>query len=181
MVDRNETRTGVTQPAGLFRNRDYVVLVAGQVVSFVGSQVQDIALPLLVLAITGSPLQAGLVLGASAVAYLVASLVAGGLVDRWNRKRVMMVCDGARAVLTLSIAAALWAGHLTMPHLYLAVAVLGALGIFFSVANTAALPNVVREDQLTEAIGQVQTLFSALHRRFGEDDRGPHGAGTRAG
>lgn len=150
------------RPVNLWRNADYLLLQGGQVVSFVGSQVQGIALPLLVLAVTHSATQAGIVLGFSTAAFLVVCPIAGTLVDRWNRRWIMIVCDTGRLLMTIAVPAAIWFGHLTMPLLYVVVIVSGAASAFFTLANAAALPNVVRPEQLTEAIGLQQTGFSAI-------------------
>ncbi|HUC59882.1 MAG TPA: MFS transporter, partial [Streptosporangiaceae bacterium] len=91
----------------LRRNRDFLLLWTGQVVSTVGMRVSALAYPLLVLYLTGSPLLAGLVASAQTVPFLLLYLPAGVLVDRWNRKRVMLTADGSRAVLLGSIVLAL--------------------------------------------------------------------------
>jgi MFS family permease len=83
----------------LWRNRDFMLLWSGQVVSTVGMRVTTLAYPLLVLALTGSPFQAGLVGFAQTLPFLVLYLPAGALVDRWDRKRVMLAADGVRVVL----------------------------------------------------------------------------------
>ena len=85
----------------LWRHRDYLLLWGGQVVSNVGSGVSQIAFPLLVLAVTHSPAQAGFVAAARALAYVVFVLPAGALVDRWDRKRLMIYCDVGRALCLL--------------------------------------------------------------------------------
>ena len=127
------------RPVNLWRNADYLLLQGGQVVSFVGSQVQGIALPLLVLAVTHSATQAGIVLGFSTAAFLVVCPIAGTLVDRWNRRWIMIVCDTGRLLMTIAVPAAIWFGHLTMPLLYVVVIVSGAASAFFTLANAAAL------------------------------------------
>src|ERR671936_321576 len=76
----------------LWRNRDYMLLWSGQLVSTVGTGVSQLAFPLLMLAITRSPAQAGLLGAVEALPYVIFSLPAGALVDRWNRKRVMLIC-----------------------------------------------------------------------------------------
>src|SRR5690242_6464371 len=96
----NSSRSG---PRSLWRNRDYLLLQSGQVVSSLGDQQQFIALPLLILALTGSPLQAGLAVSLNTIAVLVVSPLAGALVDRWDRKRTMLLCDAGRMLLILSI------------------------------------------------------------------------------
>ncbi len=84
------------RPDALWRNRDAVLLWAGQAVSTLGSQVSGLALPLLVLALTGSAAQAGLVGALQTLPHLVFSLPAGALIDRWDRKAVMVRCDIVR-------------------------------------------------------------------------------------
>src|SRR6476646_11840674 len=67
----------------LRRNRDFILLWSGQVVSTLGSEVSGLAFPRLVLSLTGSPAQAGIVGFARGLPYLLVYLPAGALVDRW--------------------------------------------------------------------------------------------------
>ena len=92
------------RPISLWRNRDFMLLWCGQVVSSVGSRVSMLAFPLLVLAITHSPAQAGLIGALRGLPYALFILPAGALIDRWNRKRVMIICDTGRALALGSIA-----------------------------------------------------------------------------
>lgn len=163
MLSQKEHETS-TQP--LWRNRDYLLLQSGQLVSFVGDQQQFIALPLLILALTSSALQAGIALGLSTIAMLVFSPIAGVLADTWNRKRVMLLCDAGRMLLILSIPLAFWFHALTMLQIYIVVTLAGVLGTLFSVANAASLPNVVTQDQLPAALAQSQAAYSGI-RTFG--------------
>ena len=75
----------------LHRNRDFLLVWSGQVVSAVGSAVSSVAFPLLVLTLTDSPAKASLVGFAGTLPFLLFRLPAGGLVDRWDRKRTMIV------------------------------------------------------------------------------------------
>ncbi len=152
--------TSKTPP--LWRNHNYVLLQSGQIVSFIGNQQQFLALPLLVLALTGSAVQAGLVIGLNAVASIVVSPIAGVLVDRWDRKTTMVLCDAGRMLVTLTIPLAFWSHMLTMPSIYVAVAIASVLGTLFSVANAATLPNVVTQDQLPVALAQSQAAYTSV-------------------
>jgi MFS family permease len=78
--------------APLSRNRNYRVLWGSQALSEFGGSVSNLALPLMVLAVTRSPATVGLVLGTGAAASLLVGLPAGALVDRWDRKKVMLSC-----------------------------------------------------------------------------------------
>src|SRR5260370_39309668 len=116
MLDRRRTPLLKRLPppsVPLRRNGDYLLLWSGQVVSSLGSQVSQLALPLLLLALTHSPAQAGVAGALRATPYLIFSLPAGALIDRWDRKRVMIVCDTGRALSLVSLAIALWLGPLT--------------------------------------------------------------------
>jgi MFS family permease len=138
----------VEQPAAsqvksLWRNRDYLLLWSGQMVSSVGTQVSGLAFPLLALLLTGSPAQAGFMGALRALPYLFLSLPVGALVDRWDRKRVMILCDSGRAI-TLGSIPLVYALFGTVPvaQLYLAALVEGTLFVFFNIAEVACLPRV---------------------------------------
>jgi MFS family permease len=150
----------------LWRNRNYLLLQGGQIVSYIGNQQQSFALPLLVLALTGSAVQAGIAVGLSAIATIVVSPLAGALVDRWDSKTTMLLCDAGRMLLVFTLPLAFWFHVLTMPQIYIVVTIAGALATIFSVANTAALPNVVTQDQLPAALAQSQAAFTGV-RVFG--------------
>jgi predicted MFS family arabinose efflux permease len=142
----------VTVP--LRRNRDYLLLWSGQVVSALGSAVSSVAFPLLVLALTGSPAKAGLVGFAGTLPYFLVQLPAGGLVDRWDRKRTMIIADALRGVALGSIAVAAIAGVLTVPHIALVAFVEGSFFVLFTTAERSALPRVVATEQLPAALAQ---------------------------
>jgi len=145
----------------LLRNRDYMLLWSGQMVSQLGSGISQLALPLLVLYLTrshaqpdGSPAQAGGVAAAFAIPYIVFSLPAGALIDRWNRKRVMILCDIGRAANAASIPIVAALGVLTVPQLYVNTLIEGSLFVFFNLAEVSCLPRVVPKEQLSSAGAQ---------------------------
>lgn len=149
------------KPPSLWRNRDYVLLWSGQVISTAGSGASSIVTPLLILALTNSPASAGLASALYALPYLLFSLPAGALIDRWDRKRVMMLCDVGRALALGSVPLALWLGALKLWHIYVVVFIEGTLFVFFNVAEVAALPRVVPTAQLPEAAAQNEAAFGA--------------------
>ncbi|HEX6543239.1 MAG TPA: MFS transporter [Ktedonobacterales bacterium] len=143
-----------TRPVRLWRNRSYMLLWSGQAVSSVGTQVSTVAFPLLVLLVTHSPAQAGLMGAVRALPYLIFSLPAGALVDRWDRKRVMILCDTGRAIALGSIPIALALGRMSLAQLYIVSALEGSLFVFFNIAEVACLPRVVPVEQLPAANAQ---------------------------
>ncbi len=148
------TEIKANQPRPLWRNRDYVLLVSGQVVSLIGSQFSLIAFPLLALFISGSPAQAGLIGSTRLLPHFLLSLPAGALADRWDRKRVMQICDAGRALSLASIPIAFALGHLTLLQLYLVSLIEGTLFVFFDLAEVACLPRVVGKEQIVSATAQ---------------------------
>lgn len=123
---------------------------------------QFLALPLIVVAITGSAAQAGLVLGSQTLVFLVFGIYAGALVDQWDRKRAMIWCDIGRAVLTALVPIAYLGDFLAMPLLYVVAIGNGILATLFSSANSSALPNIVPRAQLPAALGTLGAASNTL-------------------
>ncbi|MFC9220722.1 MFS transporter [Streptomyces hygroscopicus] len=142
----------VTGPVPLSRNRDYRLLWGGQALSEFGFHAAVIGFPLLVLALTGSGAASGLVMGTVAAAQMVVGLPAGVLVDRLDRKAVMLGCEAAQAVSAISLVAAVWSGAATVWHMVVVAAVFGASAALFEPAENASLPALVADGQLPTAV-----------------------------
>ena len=146
----------------LRRNRDFVLLQVGQTLSTIGSESTAIAYPLLVLAVTGSPAQAGVVGFARIVPWALFGVAAGVLADRLNRKRVMIVADVVRLVAVSSLVAALAAGHVSVLQIVLVAFVEGSMLVFFNIAELGALRSVVPARQLPAAAAAEQARYSTV-------------------
>ncbi|TML28113.1 MAG: MFS transporter [Actinobacteria bacterium] len=133
-----------------------MVLWSGQVVSTIGTRVTGVAFPLLVLAETHSPAKAGIVGFAQTLPYMLFYLPAGALVDRWDRKRTMIVADAGRTLALGSLAVALALDDFTFAQVVVVAFVEGTLFVFFSLSESAALPQVVPKEQLPTAVAQNQ-------------------------
>ena len=143
----------------LWRNRDFTLLWTSQVASTVGTRVTAVAYPLLVLLLTGSPTLAGVVAFAQTLPYLLIYLPGGAWVDRWDRRRTMVVCELGRAVALGSVAAVALAGGVAAVSVWQLAAVAfveGCLFVLFDLAEGAALPHLVHETQLPTAIAYNQ-------------------------
>ena len=150
-------------PPALWRNRDFNVFWIGQTLSGLGDAFGFIALPLLVLEATGSLLQMGLVTGTFGVGSLLSGIFAGALVDRLDRRRLMIVCDVVRTFVYASIPLTWWLVGPNVAVLY-AVTALGALfGNTFQVAGITAIANLVDRDQLTDANGRLQGSYALMY------------------
>ncbi|MGV9268857.1 MFS transporter [Kitasatospora sp. NPDC003701] len=152
------TKTDVAEPGEalepLSKNRDFTLLWLGAGVSVLGSRVSSTAFPLLILWQGGSIASAGLVAFAAQLPNLVVQLPAGALVDRWDRRRVMLACDLGAGLAMAGVVAALLLGHLWIPLLMLAAFVEGSAMIFYRLAERAAVRNVVRPEHLSTALSR---------------------------
>ncbi|MBF6589211.1 MAG: MFS transporter [Ktedonobacterales bacterium] len=144
-------RPTAPRATALWRDHDFALLWSGQFVSSLGTAVSTLALPLLVLALTHSPAQAGFVAAARGLPYVIFSLPAGVLVDRWNRKAMMIRCDIIRWLALGSVPLAFALGRLTLLQVYVIALVEGTAYVFFSLAQIASLPRVVAPAQLSRA------------------------------
>jgi MFS family permease len=146
----------------LRRNRDFLLLMAGQLLSSAGSQLTAVAYPLLVLTLTNSPAQAGLVGFARLAPTPLFGLLAGEAADRWDRKRIMIVSDAVRALAIASLAAAILFDSAGLWLIAAAALVEGTGSVFFYGAQTGALRAVVPRRQLPDAVGAQQARFATV-------------------
>jgi predicted MFS family arabinose efflux permease len=139
----------------LRRNRDFVLLQLGQLLSAIGVQMTAIAYPLLVLAETHSAAKAGIVGFARVVPYPVCGLLAGAAADRWNRKALMIGSDAVRALAVVALAATIAVGSVEFWLIVAVSLVDGAGSSFFAAAQAGALRSVVPARQMPAAIATV--------------------------
>ncbi|MFJ4780043.1 MFS transporter [Streptomyces sp. NPDC088762] len=144
----------------LRRNKDFTVFWLGQALSVLGGSVSLIALPLLVLEATGSVVQLGLVTVVSGSTAIGTGLFAGHVVDRVDRRRLMIVCDLARAALLGAVPVVWWAGGPRIWLLYALTALVTVLKTLFDVAYVTAVPALVRTEDLTAANGRLMGTFA---------------------
>ncbi len=142
------------EPGSLWRNRDFQLLWIGQAASALGSRASTVAYPLLVLALTGSPADAGIVGFAATIPYLVLQLPAGVLVDRVDRRRAMLACDAGRLVVLAGVAAAVATGQTPLWLLVLTALAEGCLTVVFNLAELSAIQLLVASEQLEPALAQ---------------------------
>ncbi len=146
----------------LRRNRDFVLLQAGQLLSTAGTESTAIAYPLLVLALTHSPAKAGIVGFARFLPYPAFALLAGVAADRWNRKRLMLGADVVRTLAVGSLVAAIALDRLTYAQIPIVAFVEGCCYVLFNVAETGALRSVVPAKQLPQAAAAEQGRMAAV-------------------
>lgn len=145
-----------TSSRSLWRNHDFMILWTSETVSSLGTSMSFFVFPLIGYTLSGSTVEAALAGSAFTLGNVVSRLPAGALVDRWNRRAVLLGSQVAGALLYASLAAALLVGRLTLVHLVTVALVTGVIGTFFQPAETAAVRTVVPRDQLPTAFSQNQ-------------------------
>lgn len=130
-------------------NRDYRQLYFGQIVSLLGDWFEFIAVQTLVFTLTNSGLAAGLAIIASNLPAFFLIPVAGSFADRFDRRKIMIAMDLVRAGLALSLLLVRTADQIWMVYVFQTLSVIFAS--FFNPALNAAMPNLVRRDQLLTA------------------------------
>lgn len=132
----------------VFRKRDFRLLWSAQLVSTIGTALTDLAAGILVFRETHSALSVGLMFVATAVPTLIVGLIAGVFVDRYDRRKIMVIADLLRAAIVVSIPILI---HINIALLYVAVALVSTISQFFNPANDAVLPEVASDDELAAA------------------------------
>jgi hypothetical protein len=137
----------------LRRNRDFLLLQAGQLLSSSGTESTSIAYPLLVLSVTGSAARAGVVSFARTLPWALLALPAGVLADRRNRRRLMVAADGVRLLAIGCLAAIILAHQVPFGAIPLVAFVEGSGTVLFLAAHAGAMRAVVPARQLPAAVG----------------------------
>ncbi|MBX3103468.1 MAG: MFS transporter [Cryobacterium sp.] len=148
----------VTNSSGpsLWHNRDYLLLMTGKTTQIIGSGLANFAVPLLAFALTNSVLLAGLVSTISALGALVATLPAGAIADRVDRKRLLIACSAIDLLLLSTLVFAMAISALSIWHLAAVLFLSTVVASFFTPAETGAIREVVRGDQMGSAMAAMQ-------------------------
>lgn len=151
-----------SSPGSLWRNQEYLLLWLGQAVSSLGTGISQLAFPLLILAETRSPAAAGIAGALQQAPLFLFSLPAGALVDRWDRKRVMLLCTLGLLLCLASIPVALIFWRLTLAHIYIVAFVIGSFALFYRLAELSALTWLVPKAQMPTAVAQNEAAYSTV-------------------
>jgi len=141
----------------VLRNRDFLALWLGQVISQIGDSFTYLALLITVNRLTGSTVAMGFMVISLTLPQLIFSFLAGVVVDRVDRKRVMVVSDLLRGLLVLAFITVRTPEQVYV--FYVVGFLLSSAGVFFSPAKTAMIPRIVQgEERLLSANALSQTI-----------------------
>jgi MFS family permease len=135
----------------LRQNRDFGLLWVGAGFTYLGLRVTALVYPLLVLWSGGSNAMAGLVGFAALLPQLLVQLPAGAYVDRWDRRRLMLVCQLGCVLALSSLAVPVALGRLWLPQVFAVAFIEGSLMVVYQLAERSAVPHLVAAEQLGSA------------------------------
>jgi hypothetical protein len=144
--------------AALMRDKNFIWLMAGAAISMLGDQFTLVALPWLVLRMTGDTLVLGTVLGLMSLPRALFILIGGAVVDRYSPKKVLMVTKYINTLLLAALAALVLAGGLSLWTVYALAFAIGLSTAFSIPSGTSMLPHVMQRAQLPAANGVMMGL-----------------------
>lgn len=145
-----------TAAESLYRNRAFMILWTGGIVSELGSSMSTLVFPLVGFALTRSTFLAGLAATGVLVGELLGRLVSGPLVDRWAKRNTVVAANAVAAVAMSSVAVASLTHWLTLAHLLVAGLAIGLAEAFLAPAVSASIRHVIPMDQLPSAYTRLQ-------------------------
>jgi MFS family permease len=145
---------------GVFRHREFRLLLAGQTASTLGDRIVFVALALYVTDV-GSPSDVGIVLAAHALPLVAFLLIGGVWADRLPRHRVMIVTDAVRFALHGLLAALIFTGGVEIWMIAVIEALFGTAEAFFRPAYTGLIPQTVPESEIQPAKASFGTVETA--------------------
>lgn len=137
--------------AGRFLSRDFRLLWLGQGTSQFGDRIHQLAMAWWVLQETGSAAMMGALLAVTSIPQVIFSPLAGPLIDRSERRKLMLLCDILRAVLVAVMAFLALRHVLPLPLMFVMAFLLASLGAVFMPASLAIMPEVVETEALMRA------------------------------
>ncbi|WEN15646.1 MFS transporter [Rhodanobacter sp. AS-Z3] len=185
--------TSTVRPKSVLANHNFRLLFGGSTISMLGDQFTLLALPWLVLKLTGNPAALGLVLATMALPRALFMLIGGAMVDRLSPRHVLLAARGANALLVALLAVLVLLGDIQMWLVYAIALGIGLSTAFAYPAGSAILPQLVPRDQLQSANALVMgmrqlsmfvgpalagvVISLGAHRTHGQSLQDAHGLG----
>jgi MFS family permease len=141
------------------RERNFRMWWLGQTISLIGDQCYLVALPWLVLQMTGSAVAMSTILMAAAIPRSVLMLIGGVVTDRVSPRKVMMTTASARTILVAAIGFLVWFQHLRLWELYVLGFAFGVADAFAYPASSAFTPSLVKREQMVAASSATQSTM----------------------
>ncbi|XAS66309.1 MFS transporter [Micrococcaceae bacterium Sec5.7] len=142
----------------LWRDRNFTTFWTAQAISQLGAQLGQLAFPVLAVSmLAASEFEVGLLNAAGLAAFLIVGLPAGAWVDRWLKRRTMIIADLIRMAVMAAVPLLWWGGVLEIWHLYVIAAVVGTATVFFDVSYQSYVPILVESGNVTQANSKLES------------------------
>ena len=153
-------RIGLRTTLRALRHRNFQLFFGGQLISLIGTWMQNIAQDWLVYRLTGSSLLLGTVAFVNQIPIFLLAPVAGIVADRWNRHRIVIATQATSMVLALTLAALTLTGRIRIWEIMVLASLLGVVNAFDIPARQAFLIDMVGRDDLLNAIALNSSMFN---------------------
>ena len=160
-TDDQKARIGLRTTLRALRHRNFQLFFGGQLISLVGTWMQNIAQDWLVYRLTGSSLLLGTVAFVSQIPIFLLAPVAGIVADRWNRHRIVIATQSASMALALTLATLTLTGRIRVWEIMVLASLLGVVNAFDIPARQAFLIDMVGRDDLLNAIALNSSMFNS--------------------
>ncbi|HSK87775.1 MAG TPA: MFS transporter, partial [Anaerolineales bacterium] len=155
-----ETRLSVAQRFPALASRDFNLFLVGQFISVIGTWMQNTAQPYLAYRISGRPLDLGLIGFASMLPTLLLALPAGVLVERWDKRRTVIIFQAIMSLPAFGLAVLTFTGQIQIWHIGLLAMLFGTASAVEITARQAMLIELVGRAALPNAIALQTTAFN---------------------
>jgi MFS family permease len=148
----HELHSSIVRRFPALASRDFTIFLVGQFISVIGTWMQNTAQPYLAYRISGRPLDLGLIGFAATLPTLLLALPAGVLVERWDKRKTVIVFQSIMSFQAFGLAALMFTGHIQIWHI-------GVLALIFGTASAVEI--TARQAMLVELSGR-EALPSAI-------------------
>jgi MFS family permease len=155
-----EFRLSLARRFPALASRDFTIFLLGQFISVIGTWMQNTAQPYLAYRISGRPLDLGLIGFASTLPTLVLALPAGVLVERWDKRRTVIVFQSIMSLQAFGLAALTFTGHIQIWHIGLLALMFGTASAVEITARQAMLIELSGREALPSAIALQSMVFN---------------------
>src|SRR5215207_4498155 len=155
-----ERRLSIIRRFPAFASRDFTIFLVGQFISVIGTWMQNTAQPYLAYRISGRPLDLGWIGFASTLPTLLLALPAGVLVERWDKRRTVIIFQSIMSVQALGLAALTFTGHIQIWHIVVLALIFGVASAVEITARQAMLIELSGREGLPSAIALQSMVFN---------------------
>lgn len=135
----------------ILKQKDFLLLINGKFLSLIGTQMQDFALSLYVLKITGSATKFASVLAVTFIPAIIVGPIAGVFIDKFNRKKILIYLDIISGIIVLLYAAIYNAySKLPLAFIYILVILLSLISLMYNPTVRTVIPSILKKEELLE-------------------------------